>query len=196
MGDVVLVRHGQTEWSKSGRHTGRTDVPLDSTGEQQAQALRPLLARRTFGLVLSSPLQRAVRTAELAGLPMPGLDPDLCEWDYGSYDGRTTTEIRSERPGWAVWDAGPPDGESLAEVGARADRVIERVRQFQQTDDRAVALVGHGHALRVLGVRWIDLPPATARLFRLDTATVSVLSAEHDWPALESWNVSAEDLQA
>ncbi len=194
MGEVVLVRHGETEWSRTGQHTGRTDLPLTAAGEEQARALRSVLSRRSFGLVLSSPLSRAIRTAELAGLPPAVPEPDLLEWDYGSYDARTTAEIQQERPGWTVWEHGPADGETVAEVGARADRVLERVRRALARDDRDVALVGHGHALRVLAARWLDLPPVTGRCFRLDTATVSVLSEEHHWAALRQWNVSPDGL--
>lgn len=196
MSEVVLVRHGETEWSRTGQHTGRTDLPLTAAGEEQARALRTILARRTFGLVLSSPLERAIRTAELAGLPPVVPEPDLLEWNYGSYDGRTTAEIQQERPGWTVWGDGPPDGETVAQVGARADRVLERVRRALAGDDGDIALVGHGHALRVLAARWIDLPPVTGRCFRLDTATVSVLSEEHHWAALRQWNLSPDGLPA
>ena len=194
MGEVVLVRHGETEWSRTGQHTGRTDLSLTPAGEEQARALRTILNRRTFGLVLSSPLARAIRTAELAGLPPAVPEPDLLEWDYGSYDGRTTADVQRERPGWTVWEDGPPDGETVAQVGARADRVLERVRRALAGDDRDVALVGHGHALRVLAARWIGLPPITGRCLRLDTATVSVLSKEHHWAALRQWNLSPDGL--
>lgn len=190
---MVLVRHGETEWSRTGQHTGRSDLPLTAIGEEQATALRPVLSRRTFGLALASPLTRAARTAELAGLPAMELEPALVEWDYGSYDGRTTVDIQRERPGWTVWNGGTPDGETAEAVGIRADRVLERVRRFQADDDRDVALVGHGHALRVLAARWLGLPPVCGRLFQLDTATVSVLSEEHRCPVLRRWNLSAED---
>lgn len=192
MGEVVLVRHGETEWSRAGQHTGVSDVPLTPTGEEQARALRSALGFRTFALVLTSPLQRAARTAELAALPDPLPEPDLREWDYGSYDGRTTAEIRTQQPGWTVWDGGTPDGETAAEVGARADRVLDRVRaQLAEGDPSAdVALVGHGHALRVLAARWLDLPAHCGCLFRLDTATVSVLSEEHSRPVIRRWNLA------
>jgi len=193
VGEVVLVRHGETEWSRAGRHTGSSDVPLTATGEEQARALGSLLRRRSFLLVLTSPLQRATRTAELAGLPPALPEPDLREWDYGSYDGRTTADISRERPRWTIWDGGTPDGETVEQVGARADRVLGRVRAQLASADGDVAVVGHGHALRVLAARWLDLPPACGRLFRLDTATMSVLSEEHHWPALRRWNVAPED---
>lgn len=192
MGEVVLVRHGETEWSRAGQHTGLSDIPLTPTGEEQARALRSVLSSRTFALVLTSPLQRAARTAELAGLPAPLPEPDLREWDYGSYDGRTTADIGKEQPGWTIWDGGTPDGETAAEVGARADRVLDRVRtQLAEADASAdVALVGHGHALRVLAARWLDLAAPCGRLFRLDTATVSVLSEEHSRPVIRRWNLT------
>lgn len=196
MGEVVLVRHGETEWSRTGQHTGNSDIPLTRTGEEQAQALRSALRRRTFTLVLTSPLQRAARTAELAGLAMPLPDRDLLEWDYGSYDGRTTADIQRDRPGWTVWNGGTPDGETVEDVGARSDRVLGRVRTRLAELDGDVALVGHGHALRVLAARWLELPADCGRLFRLDTATVSVLSEEHHRPALRRWNLSPEDPRA
>jgi len=196
LGEVVLVRHGETEWSRTGQHTGNSDIPLTRTGEEQAQALRSALRRRTFTLVLTSPLQRAARTAELAGLAMPLPDRDLLEWDYGSYDGRTTADIQRDRPGWTVWNGGTPDGETVEDVGARSDRVLGRVRTRLAEFDGDVALVGHGHALRVLAARWLELPADCGRLFRLDTATVSVLSEEHHCPALRRWNLSPEDPRA
>lgn len=192
MGEVVLVRHGETQWSRLGKHTGRSDIPLTTTGEDQARALRSVLGRRSFALVLTSPLQRAVRTATLASLPAPLPEPDLCEWDYGSYDGRTTAEIGAERPGWTIWGGGTPDGETAEEVGDRADRVLDRVRAQLATANASddVALVGHGHALRILAARWLDLPAPCGRLFRLDTATVSVLSEEHSRPVIRRWNLT------
>lgn len=190
MGEVLLVRHGETQWSQTGRHTGRTDVPLTAKGEEQARALGPILSRRSLGLVLTSPLQRAARTAQLAGLRSAQPDADLVEWDYGSYEGRTTPEIQQERPGWTVWQDGVLDGETVGQVGDRADRVLERARAFLARDDRDVVLVGHGHALRVLAARWLALPAVTGCRFRLDTGALSVLSEEHHWAALLHWNVS------
>ena len=193
MGDLILVRHGETEWSKSGRHTGRTDIPLTAAGEARAAALAPVLARRGIRAVFTSTAARAVRTAELAGLTGASQDPDLQEWDYGGYEGRTTAEIRSQRPGWYLWrdgvipgDAAHP-GETVRQVGARADAVLARVRPLLEQGD--VALVSHGHMLRVLTARWLGLEPAGGRLFRLDTGTLSTLGTEHGEPVITSWNV-------
>jgi probable phosphoglycerate mutase len=191
MGELVAVRHGETEWSREGRHTGLTDVPLTPLGERQAVAAGLALRGRTFALVLSSPLGRARRTAELAGFAHPELDPDLVEWDYGSYEGRTSSEIRAElgHP-WTIFEDGvlPGDspGESLEAVGARADRVIARVRTSLAEGD--VLVFSHGHLLRVLGARWVGSPPAFGAHLALSTATISRLGAEHDVPALQEWN--------
>ncbi|MEU6738614.1 histidine phosphatase family protein [Streptosporangium sandarakinum] len=190
MREMFLLRHGETEWSRNGRHTGRTDLPLTEKGEAQARALARLVAERSFDLVLVSPATRARRTAELAGITGYEIDPDLWEWDYGGYEGITTATIREDRPGWYLWRDGvvPGDadhpGESAAEVGARADRVIDRARAA----GGEVALVAHGHFLRVLCARWLDLPPADGRLFRLDTGTYSRLGYEHAEPVVLSWN--------
>jgi probable phosphoglycerate mutase len=186
--EIVVVRHGETEWSAAGRHTGRTDLPLTEQGERAAAALRPLLAERRFGLVLASPLKRAQRTAELAGL-RPDTDADLAEWDYGAYDGRTTAEISEElgRP-WSVWSDGVVDGESLGDVALRVRRVIDRARPvLDQGSD--VALVGHGHALRVLAACWLELAPAEGSRFVLRAGAVGTLGFEHSWPAITGWNV-------
>ena len=180
MGDLLLVRHGETEWSRSGQHTSFTDLPLTPHGEEQAKSLAPLLAGRSFALVLTSPLGRAVRTAELAGLTGAVRDADLHEWYYGAYEGVTTEDIHRTRPGWDLWtDGGPPGpdgepGESPQEVGARADRVLSRVADALPEGD--VLLVAHGHFLRVLAARRLGLPPSQGRLFRLETGTVSRLS--------------------
>ena len=198
MGQLIVLRHGETEWSAAWRHTGRTDVPLTASGEAAAAAMAPVLARRRLRAVFSSPARRAVRTAELAGLTGIRLDPDLQEWDYGGYEGRTTVQIQAERPGWYLWrdgvvpgDAAHP-GESVAQVGARADAVLARVRPLLAEDDGAdVALVAHGHLLRVLTARWLRLEPADGRLFRLDTGTISTLGTEHDEPVISTWNVPA-----
>lgn len=208
MGELIVLRHGQTEWSAAGRHTGRTDVPLTARGVMDAAALAPMLARRTaqspLAAVFTSPARRAVRTAELAGLGGPGTpgtvgglvpkqDPDLWEWDYGGYEGITTARIRQDRPGWYLWRDGviPGDGahpgETVAQVGERTDRVLKRAAALLSDGD--VALVAHGHVLRVLTARWLGLPPADGRLFRLDTGTVSTLGTEHDAPVIVSWNV-------
>jgi probable phosphoglycerate mutase len=184
MGDVWLVRHGETEWSRDGRHTGTTDVPLLPDGEEAARAVAPRLAAETFALVLTSPLERARRTAELAGFPDAEVDPDLAEWDYGDYEGVTTAEIRESVPGWTVFTHPCPGGETAAEVGARLDRVVERCRAVEGD----ALLFGHGHALRVLAARWLGLEVTEGRLFVLRTATVSVLGHEHESPALLAWN--------
>jgi probable phosphoglycerate mutase len=180
---VWLVRHGPTEWSETGKHTGNTDVPLTEKGERGAKAVGPVLANRPFALVLSSPLSRAYRTAELAGLS-PEHDPDLCEWDYGDYEGRTTPEIREDVPGWTVWRDGCPGGEIAGEVGARVDRAIERIRAV----DGDVAVFAHGHVLRVLAARWLGESPEFGRHYALSTAAVSVLSYEREAPVISRWN--------
>jgi probable phosphoglycerate mutase len=195
MGELILTRHGETRWSATGRHTGRTDIPLTAAGEAAAVALRPVLARRHFRAVFTSPAARAAVTARRAGLTGAQIDPDLQEWDYGGYEGLTTPQILAARPGWRLWrdgvipgDAAHP-GESLADVGARADAVLARVRPLLAEGD--VALVGHGHLLRVLAARWLGLEPAAGKLFRLDTGTISALGAEHGQPVILTWNVPA-----
>jgi probable phosphoglycerate mutase len=193
MGELILLRHGETEWSRAGRHTGRTDLPLSSAGEVAAASLAPALAARPVRAVFTSPARRAVTTAALAGLAGAKEDPDLQEWDYGGYEGRTTAEIRAERPGWYLWrdgiiPGGPAHpGETLAEVGARADAVLRRAGPLLADGD--VVLVSHGHTLRVLTARWLRLEPAAGRLFQLKTATLSTLGTEHGEPVITSWNV-------
>jgi broad specificity phosphatase PhoE len=193
MGDLILVRHGETEWSRAGKHTGRTDVPLTPAGETAAAALAPMLARRKIVAVFTSPARRAVTTAALAGLDNAKPDPDLWEWDYGGYEGLTTPQIREQRPGWYLWRDGviPGDaehpGETVDQVGQRVDRVLDRVRPLLDSGD--VALVAHGHVLRVLTARYLGLEPTAGRLFRLDTGTISTLESEHDEPVISSWNV-------
>jgi probable phosphoglycerate mutase len=198
---VVLVRHGETEWSTSGRHTGRTDVPLTEEGERQGKALAAVLERLLAGrrvvLSLTSPLARARRTAQLAGLGATE-EPALAEVDYGQYEGRTTSSIRTTEAGWTVWTGELPGGETLDEVAVRADGLIARVREalaaVAATDPPpAVVLVGHGHLLRVLAARWIGLPPSAAGLFALDTASVSVLGRDHETPALVHWNMPVDN---
>ena len=193
MGDLILLRHGETEWSLAGKHTGRTDVPLTPRGEAAAMALAPLLSRRRFAAVFSSPAQRAATTAVLAGLDDAQLQPDLWEWDYGGYEGLTTPEIRQTRPGWYLWrdgvirgDAEHP-GETVHQVGERVDRVLGRVEPLLADGD--VVLVAHGHVLRTLTACYLRLPPPCGRLFRLDTGTVSTLGTERDEPVILSWNV-------
>ncbi|MGY1496242.1 histidine phosphatase family protein [Streptomyces sp. QTS52] len=192
MGDLLLVRHGETEWSASGQHTSWTDLPLTPHGEEQAKSLAPLLAGRTFARVVTSPLTRAVRTAELAGLSGASADPDLREWEYGGYEGVTTAEIQRTRPDWFLFTDGVvpgPDGhpgESPEEVGRRADRALAHIEDALGEGD--VVLVAHGHFLRVLTARYLGLPPADGRLFQLATGTVSRLSTEHDRPVIAEWN--------
>jgi probable phosphoglycerate mutase len=184
---MVLLRHGATEWSQNGQHTGRTDIPLLALGREQARAAGDVLRSMTFDQVLTSPLRRAAETCALAGFD--GLpDPDLLEWDYGAYEGLTTAEIRAERPGWTLWTQGVVDGERPADVGRRVDRVIERARSASGD----TLCVAHGHVLRVLAARWLELPPAAGRLFALATGTVSVLGWEREAPVVERWNVSPE----
>jgi len=193
MGDLILLRHGQTEWSLAGKHTGRTDIALTPPGVADAAALAPMLARRQIAAVFTSPASRAVRTAQLADLHGAKQDPDLWEWDYGGYEGMTTEQIRRQRPGWYLWrdgviggDAAHP-GESVQAVGARVDRVLDRAAVSLPDGD--VVLVAHGHVLRVLTARWLGLPPPDGRLFRLDTGTVSTLGTEHAQPVILTWNV-------
>ena len=184
---VTLVRHGETEWSASGRHTGRTDISLTQEGESKARALMQRLKGLTFDRVFTSPLQRARRTCELAGFGEAAkVDPDLLEWNYGDYEGRKTSEIIEQRPGWLLFRDGCPNGEQPADVGTRADRVIARLRE---RDDRAI-LFSSGHILRVLAARWLGLAPSEGRLFMLSTVSISVLGYEHDKdePAVHLWN--------
>jgi len=185
MREAWLIRHAETEWSRAGRHTGRTDVPLTAAGRAAACALRERLAGTPFAAVLVSPLSRARETAELAGLGTGArVRDDLVEFDYGAYEGRTTREIRSERPGWSLWRDGSPDGETADAVGARADRVIAEILRI----DGDVALVAHGHVLRVLAARWLEQPAAFgARLF-LQTGAVGRLGFERETRVLTGWN--------
>ena len=187
--EVVLVRHGETDWTRTRQHTGRTDLPLDEEGREQARPVGEALRGRTFGLVLTSPLRRARETAELAGFLAVAQDrDDLAEWDYGDYEGRTTKEIRAERPDWSLWHDGVPGGETPADVGGRADRVIGEIR-VASVD---TLVFGHGHQLRVLAARWLGLEPADGRLFVLGTATISVLGYERETPAMLRWNEPLE----
>jgi broad specificity phosphatase PhoE len=191
--EVLLLRHGTTAWSQAGRHTGRTDIALTPAGEVQAELLRPRLAGRTISLTLSSPLQRARRTAELAGLADIELDPDLMEFDYGGYEGLTSREIRETHPGWVLWRDGVPagdadhPGESVADVQARVDRVLARARIGLAEGD--VVLVAHGHLLRILAARWLGLDPQAGAFFALDTASFSALGFEHGLRVIRQWNV-------
>ncbi|HEY6781468.1 MAG TPA: histidine phosphatase family protein, partial [Thermoleophilaceae bacterium] len=183
--EIVLARHGETEWSRDGRHTGRSDIPLTEEGERQARALRPALAGRDFARVLVSPLGRAVETCRLAGLLDHAERTDaLLEWDYGDYEGVTTREIRSERPDWVLWRDGCPNGETAADVAVRVDPLIAELRAL----DGDAALFAHGHLLRVLAARWIELDPEHGASLVLTTGTLSALGWEHEWPALTRWN--------
>jgi broad specificity phosphatase PhoE len=193
-GSLVLLRHGETEWSRSGQHTGRTDIPLTARGEQFGARTTGLLKGRVFSLVLTSPLQRALRTAQLAGLADPEIDDNLMEWDYGGYEGLTTDEIR-ERVGhpWTVFDdgviPGATPGESIEEVAARCRKVIDRAAPFLATGATGdVALVGHGHCLRILASVFLRQEPRFGAQLKLDAGSVSVLGHERESPAIESWN--------
>lgn len=184
---LVLVRHGETEWTISRQHTGRTDIPLTDNGREEARAVGRALAGRTFASVLSSPLSRALDTCRLAGLG-EGVETteDLLEWDYGEYDGLTTAEIRKKRPRWSLWMDGAVGGETAADVGARVDRVIDDARR----EDGDVLLFAHGHVLRTLAARWLGLTPAEGRLFALHPATVSTLGYERETAVVVHWNVT------
>lgn len=184
---LFLVRHGETEWSAKGKHTGLTDLPLTTSGEATARALAPVLDGESFDLVLTSPRLRARRTAALAGFGEATVDDDLSEWDYGDYEGLTTPQIREEVPDWTVWSHPVPGGESADDVGARLDRVVARVRA---TEGRALVFA-HGHSLRVLAARWLGLPVPDGRIFDLDTATYSVLGDDRGQPVVQRWNVTA-----
>jgi probable phosphoglycerate mutase len=181
--EVVLVRHGETEWSRTGRHTGRTDVPLTEEGERQAKAVGEALRGRDFELVLSSPWSRALETARLAGFE-PEVRDDLAEWDYGEYDGLKTAEIREQVPDWTVWRYGARGGESLQQLAARADPVVAAVRAVEGD----VLVFSHGHFLRVFAARWLELDAADGRLFALDPGTLSTLGFEREQRVIRSWN--------
>ncbi len=182
---VYLIRHGETEWSRSGKHTGVTDVPLTEQGRKTARSLQPVLAREKFVLVLCSPLQRARETCELAGIQESAVvDPDLMEWRYGEYEGLTTKQIQLARPGWSVFHDGCPGGETPEQVALRADRVLAKVRATGGN----VALFAHGHILRIIAARWVDQPPSLGERLLLDTATLSVLGYYYETPALKIWN--------
>ncbi len=186
MAEIVVIRHGQTEWSAAGRHTSVTDLHLTPEGERQAASLRPALAGRRFVAVFCSPRVRALRTAELAGLTATSVDDDLAEWVYGEYEGITSAEIHAKDPTWDLWRDGSPGGESPKEISTRIDRVLDRAREALVDGD--VALVAHGHSLRVATARWLGEPAAAGALYRLDTATLSTLGFEHERPVLTGWN--------
>jgi broad specificity phosphatase PhoE len=196
MREIWLVRHGETEWSRSGAHTGRTDLPLTAAGRENAAALGRYLARylagRQFSLVLCSPMERARETCRLAGFgDAARVEPNLCEWDYGDYEGRTTADIQKEIPGWSLWASGVHNGETVGQVAARADAVIARA--LQADGDGAggdVALFAHGHILRILAARWLGLPGDGGRLFALGTAALSSLGYERETRVITRWNLS------
>ncbi len=195
-GELVLVRHGETEWSKSGQHTGRTDIPLTENGVEQAKRAGRYLADRSFALALSSPLQRARDTAHLIGVD-PELDEDLYEWDYGAYEGLTTPQIKVLRHGpWDLWTDGVPagdtPGENAAEVRVRVERILNRARPVLAEGQDAV-FVAHGHVLRALGAAWIRLAPQDGAVLKLGTASVSVLGYEHGRPVIDAWNIQPRD---
>jgi broad specificity phosphatase PhoE len=182
---VWLFRHGETEWSLSGRHTGRTDLPLTAAGRRRAEALGRRLSGRPFARVLSSPLSRALETCRLAGYgDVAELDPDLMEWDYGDYEGRRAIDIQKERPGWSLWQDGVPGGETIDQVAARARRTIEAAKSA----DGDIALFAHGHVLRVLTACWLGLAPSVGQLFVLGTAAVSVLGHNRETQVISKWN--------
>jgi broad specificity phosphatase PhoE len=188
---MVLLRHGETEWSQSGQHTGRTDIPLLVEGEDQAKAAGAVLRDHgftTFSQVLMSPLIRAKDTCALAGFGAHAVaDADLMEWDYGDYEGLTSAQIQEGHPGWSLWEDGVPGGERAADVGRRADRIVARARGL----DGDTLCVAHGHFLRVLAARWLGLPPVAGRLFLLGPGGIGILGWERAWPALEAWNLGA-----
>lgn len=185
---VLAIRHGETDWSLNGRHTGRTDIPLTESGRRRARLLQPALRRRSFVLVLVSPLQRARETCELAGLAAgAAVEPDLAEWDYGAYEGLTPHEIDRRSPGWLIFRDGCPGGESVHQVAARADRVIARACAVEGD----VALFAHGHVLRMIAARWLQLPPGAGQNFLLDTGTLSELAKYHGAGAVKTWNAPA-----
>jgi broad specificity phosphatase PhoE len=182
-----LIRHGETEWSRSGAHTGRTDIPLTPQGEEEALSVGNYLNARPFTLVLTSPLQRARETCRLAGYGEAAVvDPDLREWDYGRYEGRTTAEIQRELPGWSVWDGAVPGGERIEDVAERAGRAIARA----EAAGGEVALFSHAHMLRILAACWVGLEPRAAKLLALDTASLSILGRERDTRVISRWNRS------
>lgn len=191
MGEIVLIRHGETTWSASGQHTSVTDLDLTENGVSQAKALAPLLAGREFAAVWSSPRKRALITADLAGLDVTGVIPDLAEWGYGDYEGRTSEEIEAEQPGWSLWtDGGKGDGgETAAEVAVRLDRALAEAEPLLDRGD--VAFVAHGHSLRVAAARWLGRPARDGRDFKIDTASIAALGYEHGRHAITLWNLTA-----
>lgn len=186
---MFLVRHGETEWSLNGRHTGITDIPLTEHGRQVAELLRPILMKQSFTLALTSPLQRARETCRLAGFEnMASLEPDLVEWNYGQYEGLTPAQIHATVPGWLLFRDGAPGGEQPVEIGARVDRVIAKARAV--TGD--AILFAHGHVLRVFAARWLGFPPGEGQHFLLETATLNILSYYRGSPAIKRWNAPVQ----
>lgn len=187
-GEIWVLRHGETDWSAVGRHTGRNDLPLNASGEAQAAELRDRLVGTTFDRVICSPLQRAEATCRIAGyFDQAEVDPDAMEWNYGAYEGRTTTEIRADRPGWLIWNDGVIDGETVDDVGRRADAVLARIRSDVEAG-RKVAVFAHGHFLRILTARWLEQPAGLGQRFALSPAHISVLGFEHETPVIRRWN--------
>lgn len=186
-----LLRHGETEWSRSGQYTGLTDLPLTELGEVQARSARAALSDVDFDLVLTSPLQRAHRTATLAGFPNAEVEPNAVEWDYGDYEGINSALVRAKNPGYLIWENGVPNGETLAQVAARADQIVQRARAVSRADGAPanVLLVAHGHFLRILAARWLDLPAGEGRHFVLGTAKVCTLGWDKKTPAIEQWGL-------
>ena len=183
-GDLWLLRHGETEWSLSGAHTSRTDLPLTQQGEKRAADLKRILAGHSFALVMSSPMRRALDTCHLAGFENPEISDDLKEWDYGEYEGLTTNQIQQTAPGWTIFTGVVPSGESIDQVAARADRAIAHA----VAAGGDVALFAHGHILRVLGARWVGLPPVDGKCLALSTGSISVLGYERETRVIKSWN--------
>ncbi len=186
-GRLILVRHGETEWSRTGRHTGRSDIPLTEQGVRQARALTAQLARLSFATVLVSPRERSWRTAELAGITDFTVDEDLAEWDYGDYEGLTRDEIRTHDPQWTIWTGTTPGGESVDQVSARAERVLQRLEPRRQQGD--VLVVSHGHVGRVLATTWLRLPLSTAAALHMEPAAVCVLGDDRGQPVILNWNM-------
>jgi probable phosphoglycerate mutase len=185
--EIWLIRHGETEWTLSGAHTSRTDLPLTAPGEKKAAALKPILQGKQFALALSSPMQRAIKTSKLAGFD-PEIDQNLHEWDYGEYEGLTTSQIQRTAPAWTIWTATPPGGESAAQVQTRAERVIARA----QSAGGDVVLFGHGHMFRVLAATWLEMEPRRGRSFALSTGSISVLGFERETRVIQVWNRTAD----
>ena len=186
---VFLVRHGETEWSLSGQHTGTTDISLTEHGRQVARRLRPILAKESFALVLTSPMQRARETCRLAGFEtVASVEPDLMEWNYGRYEGLTPGQIAATAPGWLIFRDGCPGGEQPQDIGERVDRVIARVRAIKGD----IVLFAHGHVFRVFAARWLGLPPAAGQHFLLDTATMNILTYYHGVAAIKQWNAPVQ----